>query len=375
MNPADENVGIGRFSAIEAKTINVLLVGRSQSGKSTVVSTLVDPQVALTGLSFSETRDPSCHALALLHRDTKINYVLNVIDTPGLKEKRLNSSESREDDEILKLVRLFIMENVTTMNVVCFVSKIGQTHELDVDVFLKIRDFLGPEYSPNAMLLLTHCDQKEEASAEQYIMDLNNYDPTKQILEYCQLGVFQYGTLDYDEIQKWKRMPNVQEELVRSTLQRIERMRDKLIAKFIECVDEAIVVDEISAVHEIAEQTKAAAVAKEMALKEKEWRENTKQQIVDVKQAMEKEKDDMLARMEIDKRQQFEEWSKETQEMMDTAINENWSDERYDKEIKLRSQRPTTWDDKQQQWRDEWSLYNKKYFKRIQQKKHYCFLQ
>ena len=35
-------------------------------------------------------------------------YVLNIIDTPGLSEKRLNYEESRKDEELLKLAVLLI---------------------------------------------------------------------------------------------------------------------------------------------------------------------------------------------------------------------------------------------------------------------------
>jgi hypothetical protein len=35
----------------------------------------------------------------------------------------------------------------------------GKTHELDVEVFEYVQEFLGPRYSANSMLLLTHCDQ------------------------------------------------------------------------------------------------------------------------------------------------------------------------------------------------------------------------
>jgi hypothetical protein len=68
-------------------------------------------------------------------------YNVNIIDTPGLREKRFNYEEGRSDSELLKLVARCIEDNITFINVVCFVSIMGKTHELDVEVFEYVQEF------------------------------------------------------------------------------------------------------------------------------------------------------------------------------------------------------------------------------------------
>jgi septin family protein len=76
------------------------LVGRSQTGKSTIVETFLQPQ-GIGCIGFSHTRDPACNSLVLTDKHNKKSYQLNIIETPGLKDLSENE-ESRSDDELLK---------------------------------------------------------------------------------------------------------------------------------------------------------------------------------------------------------------------------------------------------------------------------------
>jgi hypothetical protein len=67
--------------------------------------------------------------------------------------------KKRTDDELLKLASKCLEENITTLNVVCFVSKVGDTHRLDIEAFKKVTEYLGEKYSAISMMILTHCDE------------------------------------------------------------------------------------------------------------------------------------------------------------------------------------------------------------------------
>lgn len=55
--------GFGDFKLTIAKTINILLVGRSGTGKTTIFNSLLNPQKGVESTSgYSDTKDPSCNS-------------------------------------------------------------------------------------------------------------------------------------------------------------------------------------------------------------------------------------------------------------------------------------------------------------------------
>ena len=128
-----------------------------------------------------------------------MRYIINLIDTTGLTEKRLGE-QSRDDEQILKLVRLCIESHVIYLNAVCFVSTAGKTHEQDTEVF-KLKEFLGVKYSNNSMLLLTHCELLPDKKINHFIDLMKLHPPTKEIISFCKLGIFPYGTIDSDFLE------------------------------------------------------------------------------------------------------------------------------------------------------------------------------
>ena len=86
-NPNQVNKVFDHSQTTSTKTINVLLIGRSQTGKSTILTIIQDPHVAVKSRGFSETRELGFTPLSLYDDRTKETYVLNIIDTPGLSEK------------------------------------------------------------------------------------------------------------------------------------------------------------------------------------------------------------------------------------------------------------------------------------------------
>ncbi len=99
----DPQLGFANYRAsIAGNIINILVVGRSQSGKSTLVQTLLNPRQAVQGRGYAATKDPQCYSMAFHDKEEDKYYTMKIIDTPGLEERGLNR-ESRGDEEILSL--------------------------------------------------------------------------------------------------------------------------------------------------------------------------------------------------------------------------------------------------------------------------------
>ena len=107
----NSNLGYAGYQISQAKFINILLVGRSQSGKSTLLETFMKPQQAVRGRGFAVTREPTLHTFVLTNQETNRRYTMNVIDTddtPGLRENRIDKDIQRGDEEIINLARQFL---------------------------------------------------------------------------------------------------------------------------------------------------------------------------------------------------------------------------------------------------------------------------
>ncbi|CAF1666021.1 unnamed protein product, partial [Adineta ricciae] len=137
--------------------INILLIGRSQVGKSTLIEALRDPNFSAMRTGISQTREPSYKQLTMTSEDGK-DYTLNIIDTPGLQEVRQDPDETRTDEQLLTLFRnVFSSGKIRDLNVIAFVSVIGRTHQNDIETFKSLIDFFGERFKAISTLILTHC--------------------------------------------------------------------------------------------------------------------------------------------------------------------------------------------------------------------------
>ncbi|CAF1349557.1 unnamed protein product [Didymodactylos carnosus] len=98
----------------ETQEINVLLVGRSQTGKSAIIEALRNPRFRKTKSGFSTTRDPKCYRLVLYVKDKETVYQVNLIDTVGVNEVSKEVDKQWTEYEILGLSRIFFLAYFST---------------------------------------------------------------------------------------------------------------------------------------------------------------------------------------------------------------------------------------------------------------------
>lgn len=228
------SLGCGKYQASEVPAINVLFVGRSQAGKTAIVDTILNPMKGVQSTGFSDTRDPRFHSLVVRNLDTGEDHQLNIIDTPGLQEVRKSGEENRRDQELLALAANFIKEQITNLNVVCFVTAAGTTHLQDIKVFEEIQKFLGPEFSDITMMILTHCDEYGEDTLKQFEVDIREHETSKPIAEFCKLGIFRYGSIDRSKMTSLLDLDkDTMTQILTQKLKHIEGIRNTLLDKFV----------------------------------------------------------------------------------------------------------------------------------------------
>jgi len=136
-----------KYSLEETKTRNVLIVGRTRSGKSTAVGVLKDPCYEPKDMSiFSDTVDPKFQSFSLDNTETQTKYTMNIIDTPGLKEVKQMGIEARSDAAIINTINYCLKNEITKINVLLiFISfELGITKD-DLDSFKSFLEKFGHE--------------------------------------------------------------------------------------------------------------------------------------------------------------------------------------------------------------------------------------
>ena len=190
----------GKYQVSEAEHKNIILIGRTRTGKSTIKSLLVDPTVVPGDLTLKAgTRNPIFQAFHV--RDNKI--VLNVIDTPGLFEHSNSEIDIRDNQVILDTIQMCANREITKFHVVCFcISITTGINKEDLESLQLLVKFLGEGISKNSCLIITRCESKDEVQRKTMEQELLEDVYFKNIAPFFQLGIRFSGSLNPDDYNK-----------------------------------------------------------------------------------------------------------------------------------------------------------------------------
>jgi hypothetical protein len=192
----------------------------------------------------AETKECYLHKVLLKKNDGE--YMVNIVDTPGLQEVRCDTEESRSNTQIQNLIATFLKHNIQTLNAVCFVSVAGKTHQNDMATFNSLIDFLGPTYSSISMLILTHCDGFINSRLEEFTVKLrfSKYAECRRVINYCELGIYYHGAINRDELETHGD-ENTRAQILSTKLKHIMPMRKVLAEKLIDCSNCSRTIDDL----------------------------------------------------------------------------------------------------------------------------------
>lgn len=187
----------GQYKVAKAEHKNIMFIGRTRTGKSTIKALLVNPTEVPDDLSLkSGTKEPLFESFHV--SDNRM--VLNIIDTPGLFEHGSVEVDIRDNETILRTIEICANREITKFHVVCFcVAITAGINEQDIRSLKLLVKFLGDEISRNSCLIVTHCESKNEIQRGNMIKELSEDVYFKEIAPFFQLGVFFSGSLNRDD--------------------------------------------------------------------------------------------------------------------------------------------------------------------------------
>jgi len=185
------------YKFIETQTRNVLLVGRTRSGKSTTLGVLKDPcYIPETDTIFSETVEPSFRSFSLQNvtENSTQEITLNIIDTPGLFEiKDIQTGGERTNEVIAQTISKCLEHEITNINVIImfgtFEAGINRDDIKAMEIFL---DMFGGS-NVKIALCITHADKHDDDWQEMRRLELNKLKLMKELIEKENMAILFMG--------------------------------------------------------------------------------------------------------------------------------------------------------------------------------------
>ena len=208
----------------QVEHVNILIIGRTRTGKSTIKSMLIDPTKPPQDLTLkSDTKGAQFQSFHLQEKD----IVINIIDTPGLFERSSNEVDIRDNETILKTIEMCINMEITKFHVICFcVSLTSGINKEDITSLELLIQYLGEETSKNSCLVITHCESKTEEQREKLQQELVQDLYFKKIAPFFKLGILFSGSINRDDF-------NLGNDSVYEQFFTISEYRAKLIEMFL----------------------------------------------------------------------------------------------------------------------------------------------
>jgi GTPase SAR1 family protein len=181
-----------------ASTRNVLILGKSRSGKSTMIGVLKDPTFAAEELSlFANKMEAQFQAFSLRDvQDEKTRYNLNVIDTPGLEEQGKENEAVRSDESILKSIQFCLRNEITKIHmlVIC-VSAFQGVSNSDCAVFeAYIKEFFHEKIP--IVICISRAESKTESEKQKLAEEFKSHSFFGPLLKNPNVSVQFMGCVD-----------------------------------------------------------------------------------------------------------------------------------------------------------------------------------
>jgi GTPase SAR1 family protein len=185
------------FPIEETKTRNIIMLGRSGSGKTTAINVIKDICAKPQRRSlFSDTVGARFQSFSLDDTKAQIKYTLNIIDTPGVNEVKPMGQDARSDSSILDTVKFCLKNEITKVHALFIYVSFGERiHDLDKKAFQIYLDMFDVEDVAIAFCI-TKSEGRTKKECDEILNDLKSETYFSQVLDKPNVTVFFTGCVN-----------------------------------------------------------------------------------------------------------------------------------------------------------------------------------
>jgi len=215
-----------KFKIYQSKILNVVLLGKAGSGKTTIIKTLENLDYEPPGHNlFASSKEAKNNTFYLKWRDE--HYQLNIIDSPGIFESIDREDQIRDNSDLINMTTTCIDNSVTKVHCFAIIQRQDVTLTPEsVQTFSEFSNILPQDIRDNCCLILTHCEHlnsnKCEAKKEEVLSK-------KDISLLTKGGVYFMGSHDNDLLSQFEDDPELQNSLKEDLSKSINIFQEQLL--------------------------------------------------------------------------------------------------------------------------------------------------
>ena len=195
---------------------NVVVVGKTGAGKSTVANKLLGlEKFAVKNIASSVTSQVEARCSSFYDQSSRTRYNFKVIDTVGVFD-----TKQKNDDVMTKIKTFFQNDSPEGINLVLFVFRKGRLTAEEKRTFDYIMGNFNNQISDFSALVLTHCDAQNDAANQEFLASFKR--EARDVISFMKKGVYMVGFPDVSRMRP--RIREAMEEEIKEQAEMLQKV-------------------------------------------------------------------------------------------------------------------------------------------------------